>query len=693
MIRVLSNLALIFAASAILAAASLHANDAAKFGSDAKRSVDRYDVGYGEQFCWYVNFHADYFVKGYKVYGDPEWIAEGAKFFDWAISKMQKDPDGYLGWIGPAIGSEKQKDTLEFFTDTVVGDSIVLVSILGWAETVLNDPSVKSRFGSKAQEYVKLAESVLWEKFNSRGQFYTCSAGWVSYPTYGKMVRRSDWSWVDKPERVISNNLNKHYDLAHGLLRLYRMTGRDEFKERAIRVFGRAKAMFRYYDDEDRYVWNFWMPHAPYDMEGQSPRSWVSVHPSRAGYQSGEAKMFTEAYDTGIVFTLEDMQRIARTNAWMGERNWVNAEGGKAGTVWGAVARFDDRVQNFYEKRLAGGRDSRSEINRLYYEKVLKNAGQGRLFREPGPNDLVDVPLKDGEFLSMTQVIPNRIELVNDSMVQLATKTRRGGTLSIEFTDREGRASYGTIYENTHIDGGQFDSPLWDGTVPGRGKPRPGVYGIRWTFEGETRLEPIWIVEGERRAQTGPQILAQGQTIREDFEGEPSDRWELNNAEPSSDQAHSGRRSLKVSGSAKLLFGAERRTDLPVRVSMWVYDSGARGGKSGNGPFWGMQNTLGDQFVIRMTWRPYLRGNSDYAWFNTAQNRFFTPNPTKVGRSTGWSQWIFDYTGATPKITKDGEHISDVPDQWSLDGAVAITLSNGNPGGPLYVDDIVVDYP
>jgi len=679
-------------AAALIGLPSLLAQpDPQKFREDVMKNGMLHNSGYGEQFCWGVNYSADYFVRGYKAFGDPEWIQQGQEYFDWAISKMQKDPDGYPGWIGPSLFQDKNANA-QFHSDTVVGDSIIMVSLLGWAETVLKDPKLKARFGKKAQEYIDLAKTVCWDKFNARGQFYQDAAGWVSYSASDKMVRLEDWKWQEFPGNRISENLNKHYDLAHALIRLYRLTGNEEFKKRAIAVFGRAKSMFRYYRDGDRYVWNFWMPHAPYDIEGQAPRSWVSVHPSRAGYQAGEADMFVEAYDSGLVFTEEDIDRIGRTNAWMGANNWVNAEGGKSGTVWPALARFNPDVARFYETNLAGARGDRGEIDRAYYEKVVKKEGKKRLYRQPAPGDLVNVPLKDGEHLSMAQAIPDKIELANNDRLQLVTKTRKGGELKVEVLDATGKSVLGTIYTATHSDKGQYDAPLWDGSIPGKGSLAPGKYTLRWNFEGDVRTEPVWIEQGTKRASTGPEVIQKGQTFKEDFEGALSPRWKVVLAAPSSEQAFDGNQSLKVERSAEFIFGEDKRADLPVRVSMQVYDSGATGGKSGDGPIWGIQTTLGDKFVFRNVWRGYVDGNRVYSWFNTAENQFFSPHPSAL-RKPGWRQWVFDFTTSPAQISVDGETIGKIDPKWLPAGAVSVFLQNGNPGGPLFVDDVEVTYP
>lgn len=654
--------------------------------------------GTGEGFCWHAASGANVFLDAYEAFGNPEWLAAAEQYYDWYLSKAQKDPDGRLGWIGDPIGQRGSK----LQTDAVVGDAILCEPLVRFAEIVLKHEPQKlaSRFGAKARKYVEIATEICWTKWNARGCYYEDKAGWGSYHTYGKLIDPKTNQWVDTPSRVISNNLNKHYSVSRVLLRLWRITGKKEYRERCLKVFGRAKRMWRYYPDEDRVVWNFWMPHGPYDLEGRAPKSWVAVHPNRAGYQSGEVADWVEVYDSGLVFSREDLERIIRTNHWMiATGSWRNADGtSKAGTLWSALARFDKQIADRALEGVRGKTDPRSRIRLAYLQNVVladnDDPWRRRLVPRGAEVEVVDVPLQPGRNIAMSVVIPNAVDIVNDDRVQLACQTRAAGTLQIELLDAESGKVLGSLASIEVPESSTYNAPMWDGTNPATGKQATGKFMVRWSLAGESRVEPVWVIRGERRSgQSGPRELARGQSVSEDFEGRLDSRWQLEGSEPSTEQAHGGRKSLKVTRTARLVFG--RHDDLPVRVTMWVYDTGKSfGKKSGNGPGWGIVTAMGDTFAVRQCWRPYLAGDREYAWFNTGENQWFSPHRTRVPRGKGWVEWVFDFSDPSKvTVTGDGKPVAGLGGDYTPKGGAAVFLSNGSMNGPLYVDDIKVEYP
>lgn len=656
------------------------------FANPALRNGD-----YGEQYCWFVNFSAGVFLNAYEAYENPEWLAAAATFYDAAIANLSTDPDGYPGWIGSPIGSSGNSP---YLTDTVVGDSILARHFLRFAELVKENPALTRQFAAKAREYTDLAARMCWDKFEHRGQTYQCADGYVSYPTYHKVVDAKTGEWVEQPSRVISNNLNKHYDIGIVYLRLWRITGEDKYRERVMRIFGRHKAILRHYPGEDRVVWNFWMPHGPYDIVGSATKSWVSVHPNRAGYQKGEVDMFVEVYDSGLVYTREDLQRMVNTNLWMSRNGWKNAEGGTAGMLWPALVRFSPELRELYEKNLADGRGIRGQVARDYFRNVTaKHLNDDRLFvKDPSRVRIVAPPLQPGKELSMALPIPNTLELKSRQSIQLACKTRSPGELTIELLDADRQTVLKKLETiSVKAGGGEYAAPLWNGS----GTRGEGDYFIRWSLNGESRMERVVVVEGsaESAAATGP-VMQPGQTVRIDFEQPLDSRiWTVEDAAPGKTMSRTGAQSLEVKRNALLKFGRDKHQDLPVRVSMWVYDSGAQHSGNGDGPAWGVQDTLGNQFCMRLVWRGYLNGNQQYSWLNTGENQWFTPHPAGVTRNKGWNHWVFDFSGDTPVITMNDQVVRDRGSKFIPKGAVAVYLRNGNPGGPLYVDDLEIAYP
>ncbi|MBN2584011.1 MAG: hypothetical protein JXL80_13180 [Planctomycetes bacterium] len=664
--------------------------DPAAYCDQVIRGV-RPNAGTGEQFCWYAAYSAETFLDGYEAFGNPKWLEAAEKFFDFYLSKLQKDPDGYEGWIGDPIS---EKGT-ELATDAVVGDAVLCAPLVRFAEIVQADSKLKSRFGAKAKRYVDLATRICWDKWNRRDCYYEDAAGWGSYHTYGKLVDVKTNKWVDRPSRTISENLNKHYSVSIVLLRLWRVTGKPEYRERVLKVYGRAKTMWRYYPDEDRIVWNFWMPHGPYDIEGSAPKSWVGVHSSRPGYQAGETADFVEVYDSGLVYEREDLQRMIRTNHWMiAAGKWRSADGTTdAGQLWPALARFDPQIRAVYEKQV-GGNSPRDRIALAYLRNVTDKLGgwKRRYVEDEKKVEVVKVPLDPGRNITMSVIIPNWVETANNDRVRLACQTRAAGSLKIELLDKDGSEVLGTLHEIDVPQGSEYNAPLWDGTNPKTGRKDIGQYTIRWTLAGESRQSPVWVKVGKRRAKTEAEALEKGQTLTVDFESKLDSRWHLEGAVVSSEQKHGGRKSLKVDTTARLAFG--EYDDLPVRITMWVYDSGQKFGKqSTNGPAWGIVTANGDKFCLRQCWRGYLGGDQEYAWVNTGENQWFSPHPSGVRRGNGWVECVFDFTDpAAVKVTGNGQEVRRLTPKYTPKGAVAIYLLN-EQAGPLFVDDIKIEYP
>src|SRR5207249_869198 len=116
---------------------------------------------------------------------------------------------------------------------------------------------------------------------------------------------------------------------------------------------------------------------------------------------------------------------------------------------------------------------------------------------------------------------------------------------------------------------------------------------------------------GTKHETTGPKPLAAGETLKADFEGPFDPRWHVEGAAPSEEQAHGGKKSLKlIAGqSAVLTFGDD--DDMPVKVSIWMFDGGKKFAPkaTATGGAFGIKTGDGDKFCVRTCWRTYLGGN------------------------------------------------------------------------------------
>lgn len=664
----------------------------------------------GEQFAWFANFRGRYFVDAYLAYGDTAWLEAAEDYFDYIIDLgISDDPDGYPGVIGALIGVDLNDPAVTQLYDAIVGDALIGSHITRFAEVVINRPELHDRFLDKANVYVDLATRMVWEKWNERGTYYRDSRGYGSYHTHPFAIDRSDRSrWIPVPQRKISENLNKHYKAGLTMLRLYRITGHTEYRDRVLELFGRAKAMFRLFPDEDRVVWNFWMPHGRWDMAGTIPASWVGVHTSRPFYQTIESEIFMEVYNSGLVFDEIDIARIARTNLWMMDNGFLSADGtSSAGELWTGLAQIEPRIRDAYEARLVGSIAPENVISLAHLRNVIdERAGFGRAYTDAPESIIVDdVAVQPGRFISMALAVPDLIETANNDRIQLVARTFGTGPITLDLLTSDGRL-IGSLDAATTTN--QFYTFSWDGTHPQTGEQTTGDYLVRWTFRGETRTWPVSVVEGEERPPERQVLrIRPGQTLRYDFESPLDERWLFTGAADVSDtRSFSGNHSLRLArrGRVDLLFG-DVGVNLPVKVEFMAYDGGAQfGDQAIDGAMWGTRGSDDNLFVIAVRWRSFLAGDTNLNWINSGQNQLFSVWFMPLARVFGWTHWSFDYSNypEPPIIMRDGVPLQNnwITDRgpWLPEPAIGAVFLGPDVSGAglaqamLYIDDVVITH-
>ncbi|MDA0710653.1 MAG: hypothetical protein O3B73_10645 [bacterium] len=458
----------------------------------------------GEGFCWHAAYSADDFVTGYIAYKDTAWLDCAVRYFDWLVSLMATAPDGYKGWIGPFIYDKK------VWCDVHVGDAILVNPMLRFAELVLTEDALKARYGTAALSYVALAKKHLIEKWDARGTWhedgpYGSYASWNRYFLPGDL---SAWRDIEIDKSTLSLPFNKQFDMGIGSLRLYRITGEREYRDRAVRIFGLMKSRIRLVDAHA--VWNYWEPMGVWDLKGSELRHWVNVHPYR-NYQAGEVAHIVEAYHSGIVFDQADMERMVRTNLavmWNGDAEypkWRNSDArgpweapppppdgqsGRAGTLWSALRAFDPTIRMVYAKQL---KPETLAYDHFHNVKKQKPIGFDREHASPEDLDLFEAMGTPCEDLTMVAVLPAVFRPTES--VTLVSKAAVGGPFEIAVYAENGNRVVG-LYDNAMTgssDGikGIF-TMSWDGTNA-FGKPvRAGRYTVRWTLNGAYREVPVW---------------------------------------------------------------------------------------------------------------------------------------------------------------------------------------------------------
>ena len=421
--------------------------------------------------------------------------------------------------------------------------------------------------------------------------------------------------------------------------------------------------MFRYFPEDDRVSWNFWMPHGPYDVNGSRVASWVGVHPSRAGYQATEVGHMVEAYDSGIVFDRADIQRLVNANHYMMPGNnggkWRSSDGSSgAGTLWSSLARFDTLIARMYADKLAGsGKSFNDQISLEYLNNVTSKQDDSRqLMRKDAKATVYAFPPRPDAKLGATVVIPSRIELVNGDTARLVSNIRGGGTLTIDLVDWKTGKNLGRIHEEEIPKNGTMTIPTWDGKIPGTDQKKPGSYSIRWTIGDEVRDELVEAAVGTKRAKVAlasfpngvakglpfpGKTLSKGVSVEFGFGGKNDALWVLKGAKITNSlpgKKKGAGLQIAKGQNASLAFG-NNETALPVRVTMSVYDSRETfGTKSVDGHAWGLIGSDGEFYGPVLFWRKFLGTDKNHSWVTTPKSGWMSPGYARISRSKGWHE-------------------------------------------------------
>jgi hypothetical protein len=327
-------------------------------GSARTRYCDR---EMSEEIGWMVSPFLNGFHYGYRATGDAKWVALLVDWADSWIKRGVKEPDGFIGWPKSGTGGAPEE---EFYTDSLLGEAMGLRPVVLMADEILKTPALKDKFGSQAQAYLKLAEQV-FEKWDSRGCWREVADGglWV-VPVFGIDSRTGAWSkgYARRTTDGFSNPDNKENHIARWLLAMYDVTKKPIYRERAEKWFRLMKSRMKTRENGKYFVWNYWDPAGPWDYKADgSPRHWVGIHPN-GGYYQIDAEAIVAAFEHGLVFTKEDIQRLIATNRdFMWNQQVTGArfhriDGGSAdprwrnspGVLWTPLVPYDETLRKVF---------------------------------------------------------------------------------------------------------------------------------------------------------------------------------------------------------------------------------------------------------------------------------------------------------------------------------------------------------
>ena len=233
----------------------------------------------------------------------------------------------------------------------VVHDGMVLTPIAQFCAVVLADPALASRYGAAARRYLRIMETQLipkWEPY------------WRDLPDRGGVYLAQD----DPAQRFPGASLPHNQYLALGctIIALYRATGKPFYRERAERMARFFKRSLRLVGGH--YEWNYWDYAGPWD-EGDAQHM---AHTEDTSHGHIDIAFALDAYDAGIVFDRQDLQRFARTVTeamWNGDAENPRVGGSVASSAdpgiqaldWVRLGRFSTQVRSIMTRMLESAGD------------------------------------------------------------------------------------------------------------------------------------------------------------------------------------------------------------------------------------------------------------------------------------------------------------------------------------------------
>ncbi len=317
----------------------------------------------GEEIGWLVSPFLNGFYYGYLATNDPKWADLLVDWADAWIKRGVKEPDGYVGW--PKAGGASTGAVPDFYTDNLLGEAMGLRPVVLMASLILKTPALREKHGNRAESYLRLAEQV-FDKWDRRGSWREVKQGgvWV-VPPFG--IDQATGKWTEGYERRMTDGFtkpaNKQNLIALWLLAMHDATQKPVYRDRAEKWWQAMKSRMRRSEGGKYFVWNYWDPAGPWDYKPDgSPKHWVGVHPN-GGYYSVDLEGIVAAFERGMVFSREDLDRLIATNRdFMWDKQVRGAkfqriDGGRPdprwarspGVLWTALVPYDESLRKVFE--------------------------------------------------------------------------------------------------------------------------------------------------------------------------------------------------------------------------------------------------------------------------------------------------------------------------------------------------------
>jgi hypothetical protein len=256
----------------------------------------------------------------------------------------------------------------------VVHDGMVLTPVAKFCAAVVADSAAPAEYRAAAHRYLRIMETELLPKWEF------C---WRDLPGDAGIYTAQN----DPAQRFPGGTLphNQYLALGRTYIALYRATGKPAYRERAAKMARFFKRNLQLVGD--RYEWKYWDYAGPWDEQARA-----MAHTEDTSHGHIDIAFAVDAYDAGIVFDREDMQRFARTVSeamWNGDEASPRVGGvvnssknpGIQALDWARLGRFSDRTRRI----MLGMIESQTSLNSSHATSAAQALAMERIKWNPRP--------------------------------------------------------------------------------------------------------------------------------------------------------------------------------------------------------------------------------------------------------------------------------------------------------------------
>lgn len=288
---------------------------------------------WAEGIGWYASPMLHAMVKGYDYSREERWLKPLVKQIDDLMARRKTEP----------IPNSKSTRAFPGWGHSITGEALVLEAILEFVELAQTEARMPQEYKNKAAEYLKAIDPAMITKWDEAGRWADTHMDCGTYI------------------EGISLPHNKNAHLGMMLLAAARVTPSPErriaYLDKAARLARRWQKFLKV--ENDYYLWHYWDAAGGWDFDekGKS-RHWTSLE--HRGYAQSDTNFVAAAYDHGLVFNGQDMEKHARTflkKIWNGDeenpvyraQGWFNPKYVDCG-VLGGLAPYNAKIMELLGK-------------------------------------------------------------------------------------------------------------------------------------------------------------------------------------------------------------------------------------------------------------------------------------------------------------------------------------------------------